>query len=64
LFILAVLKIKAKTVSKERKDREINTESFILVHSLPKATSNPQQPLRIHQAIKKNLDYTHNTPKW
>jgi len=31
------VKNKAKIVLKERKDREINIESFILVHSLPKA---------------------------
>jgi len=42
------VKNKAKTVLKERKDREINTKSFILVHSLPRAASSTQQPLRTH----------------
>jgi len=32
------VKNKAKTVLKERKDREINIKSFILVHYLPRAT--------------------------
>jgi len=36
------VKNKAKTILKERKDRKINTESFLQIHYLPKVTSSPQ----------------------
>jgi len=55
------VKNKAKTILKERNDREINTKSFILVHYLSRVIFSPQQPLRIEKQPETFI--THDTPK-
>jgi len=55
-FYQQLLKTKTKTNLNEIRDRKINTTSFILVHSIPRATSSPQKPLSIPLS-NHHLDY-------
>jgi len=48
LFLSAVIKNQSRTNLNEIRDRKINTKSFILVHSLPRATSSIKNQSRTY----------------